>query len=127
MRGIKINVDGSFEEIPISEITNELLSAGDIDNRYCVQERYDFIDERLYILGMLDLDEPFNNYEFQFTTLTGPAYVFTMDLNQNFINLTIEEFRNFYEQVDNILSEDDESLDTYDYTDDFIIDDRYLA
>ena len=119
-----INVNGEISNINKESIelvkkdnVNILESIEVIDNNS--NEKYFII-----IIGTTSLKYPFNKYNFQYTNPTGDVYVTLTDNNFSIMDISIEDFKDIYEEEEdldnNILQDeliddddDDDSLDGF--------------
>ncbi len=131
---LRINVDSSIEEIQVDNIVDTIQTQTAYpQEEYRLLERYEIYDDVwLYIYGMLDLSHPFNRYEFQQFNMTGDVFALLVNTEGDFINLSEVVFSDFYNEeidLDDTIIEDElpytSEDDTYDYSDSFIVDDRY--
>lgn len=108
MLGIRINVDGSMNEIVVDNIIETLINETEYDYQsYRLCERIElFNNDYLYIYGSRNLDYPFNNYEFEYSNLTGDAFVVCVNEEGEFVNISIPEFITIYERSDDVFSSD---------------------
>ncbi len=128
---LRINVDSTIEQIEVENITTTLQTQTAYpQEEYRLLERYEIYDNVwLYIYGMLDLSHPFNRYEFQQFSMTGDVFALLVNVDGEFMDLTEVDFVEFYEHeidLDDTLIEDEmeSTSDSYDYSTDWIEDDR---
>ena len=80
----------------------------------------------LCIYGLDKSNDPFNKYEFQCCNPRGVVYALLLDKEGHIYDLTIEMFKDIYEEeeiLDDMIEEDElgeDGEDSYDYDDDFI-------
>jgi hypothetical protein len=86
-------------------------------------------EDNPYIMCIYGLDkpnDPFNQYEFQCCNPRGVVYAILLDNEGHIYDLTIEMFKDIYEEeeiLDDMIEEDElgkDGEDSYDYDDDFI-------
>lgn len=131
---LRINVDGSIEEIEVNNIIDTLQTQTAYPyEEYKLLERYDLDNNSyLYLYGMTNIEYPFNDFEFQYFNITGDAFVLLVNEEGDFLDLTEDEFMMLY-QEDIVLDTDllNDELESgleneYDFDTDWIEDDTLL-
>ncbi len=122
--GLVVKNNGRIVSMPIKELKKYKLN-------YELLEKYYIEDDIiLYLYGETEGNIPFNKYEFNYVNPKGEVFIFLTNIKNQYINLTIEFFKTFYEYSedldDDLISDELYNLDNdeYDYTDGFIVDDR---
>ena len=119
VRCVRINTDATMTEVELEEVK--------FVGEYELIEKHETLYFDIFIYGSKEYEYPFNMYEFALTTPRGAAYVVCRDNAENYVDISIEEFKDFYEECedldDTLLNDElDYKEDTeYDYTDGFIV------
>ena len=106
--GIKVSTNGTFSNINVDNIMEVIRP----NNDYSLVERYRRDNYYILIYGTINTELPFNRYEFSKSTLNGNAFIVKISSPDTdtceFVNLSISEFKGWYEEVINIENTDDE-------------------
>lgn len=114
MKVVLININGKLQNINISNIKDV------INKNYEITEMFRLNKDQVLLIYTNKKSKIFNSYEFLYGNWCGECFAVKMDNDKNkILNLTIEEFKKFYENFvdldDDLMDDELTSSDNYSY------------